>query len=138
MAFSSYFIVIFIASIFFVLGVLFISKIHKNTHHRREMREILLKRIEILRLPKMLQALGISFANYFFKVSVDEIDKCVTHCEICSSPDLCDEKLKLPELNPSDIDFCPCQQHLSKFSRANRIKSVPEKFNNGHHATTNS
>ncbi len=137
MAFSSFFIVILIASIFFVLGVLFMRKIHNNTHQRREMRAILLKRIEILRLPKMLQALGISFSNYFYKVSVDEIDKCVTCCETCSSPDLCDEKRKLPELNPSDIDFCPNQKHLSKFSRANRIKALAEKLNDGHHVTTN-
>ncbi len=137
MAFSSFFIVILIASIFFGLGVLFIRKVHKNTYQRREMRGILLKRIEILRLPKMLQTLGISFANYFYKVSVDEIDKCVTHCEKCSSYELCDEKLKLPELNPSDIAFCPNQQHLRKFSRENRIKAVPVKFNDDHHAITN-
>ncbi len=123
MTISSYFIVILTAGILFVSGVFFMRKVHKNTHERREMRKILLSRIETLRLPGMLQALGINFANYFFKVSVDEIDKCISNCEKCSSTDLCNEKLKLPELNPGDIDFCASQQHLSKFSRENRIKS---------------
>lgn len=122
MTISSYFIVICTAGLLFVSGVLIMRKIHKNTQKRREMRKILLSRIETLRLPKMLQALGISFSNYFFKVSVDEIDKCITHCEECPSTELCDKKLKLPELNPGDIDFCNSQEHLSKFSRENRIK----------------
>lgn len=137
MALSSYSIVISVASITFVLGVLFIRKIHKNSHQRREMRKILIKRLENLRLPKMLQALGINFTNYFYKVSVDEIDKCITHCEKCSSTDLCDKKLKIPELNPGDIDFCASQQHLSQFSRENRVKNVTEKLNGDHNDTTN-
>jgi positive regulator of sigma E activity len=120
--FSSYSVVIFTAGVVFVFGVLFMRKIHKNTHDRREMRKILLKRIESLPLPKMLQALGISFTDYFYKVSVDDIDKSISNCEKCSSTEICNKKLKLPELNPGDIDFCASRQHLSKFSRESRVK----------------
>jgi len=122
MLFSSYSVVIFTTGIIFILGVLFIRKIHKNTPDRREMRKILLSRIESLPLPKMLQALGISFTDYFYKVSVDAIDKSISNCEKCSSTEICNEKLKLPELNPGDIEFCASQQYLSKLSRETRIK----------------
>lgn len=122
MSFSSFIIVIFLAFVFATLGVLYIRKIHKDTHRRREEKKNLLLRIETLRLPKMLKSLGISFANYFYKVPFEEIKECVIRCETCKSTDLCDEKLRTTELNPSDIDFCPNQEHLSQFSRA---KNVP-------------
>jgi len=122
MSFTSYSFVIFTAGIIFIFGVLFVRKVHKNTHDRREMRKILLKRIETLPLPKMLQALGISFTDYFYKESVDAIDKSISNCEKCSSTESCTEKLKFPELNPGDIEFCPSQQYLKKLSRENRIK----------------
>ncbi len=122
MSFSSYSFVMVTAGIIFISGVVFMRKIHKNTHDRREMRKILLNRIESLPLPKMLQALGISFTNYFYKVSIDVVDKSISNCEKCSSTEICKEKLKLPELNPGDIEFCASQSILSKLSREYRIK----------------
>ena len=121
MPFTSFIVVIFLALAFAVLGVIYIRKIHKNTHRRREIRKNLLHRIESLRLPRMQKALGIGFSNYFYKAPIKEIEECVILCETCLLTELCDEKLRIPELNPCDIDFCPNQEHLSQFSRAKRI-----------------
>lgn len=123
MSLSSYIVVMFIAFSIVILGMLYIRKVHKDTARRREIRKSILVRIESSRLPKILQAMGIGFANYFYKVPIEEINKCVDNCDICISTDLCDEKVKFPELNPDDVDFCPNQQHLSQFSRAKRIRN---------------
>ncbi len=123
MTFSSFIIVIFLALIGAISGVLYIRKTHKNTLQKRETRKQLLERAKFLPLPKMLQALGIGLGNYFYKVPLDEIDQCITHCETCSTIDQCHEKLKIPELNPGDIEFCSNKEHLSQFSRENRIRA---------------
>lgn len=122
MNFSSFFLVISLAGIVFIVGIYLIKKSHRDTQKKRVMRQVLLMRIEKLRLPRMLQALGINLTNYLYTVPVDQIDQCATNCEQCESTDLCDEKLKIPELNPGDIDFCASQQHLSQYSREKRIK----------------
>jgi hypothetical protein len=123
MTFSSFNFTVFVAITLTALGVVYIRKIQQTTQQRREKRTQLRQRIESLHLPKILQALGIGFGNYLYKVPLDEIDECVSICEDCPSVVLCDETLMIPELNPDDIDFCPNQQHLSQFSRASKIHS---------------
>ncbi len=102
--------------------MIFIRKSHSDTQKIRDQRRDLLFRMESLRLPKMLQALGIGFSKYFYSVSIDDIEKCVIQCESCETIDQCDVKLKIPELNPEDVAFCPSKDHLSEFSRAKRIR----------------
>jgi hypothetical protein len=122
MTLSSFNFAVLVAITLTVIGVLYIRKIQQTTQQRREKRTQLRQRIESLHLPKILQALGIGFGNYLYKVPIEEIDECVSLCEDCSSVVLCGETLMTSELNPDDIAFCPNQQHLSQFSRASRIQ----------------
>ncbi len=121
MIFSSFNFVVLIAFTLALLGAMYIRRVQQSSQQRREMRIQLRQRIESLHLPKILQALGIGFGNYLYKVPLDKIDECVSRCETCSSNIQCDQTLMTPELNPDDIDFCPNQQHLSQYSRSSRI-----------------
>ena len=122
MTFSSFMVVMLSAIFVAIFGMFYVRKIHIETHKKREDRKVLVRRIESTRMPRMMQALGIGFGNYFYKVPLKEIDEVISHCETCASTQQCDENLKIPELNPSDIDYCPSQTHLSQYSRAKRIQ----------------
>jgi len=71
----------------------------------------------------MIQALGIGLGSYFYKRPLHEIEKNIEACETCQSKQLCDKKLKIPELNPGDIEFCPSCERLAPFSREMRVKN---------------
>ena len=93
---------------------------HHNLSILREKRRELIQRSEAINLPKMLQALGIGVGRYFYKVPPGDIEKSVENCESCESENDCNEKLRIPELNPDDVDFCPSRDQLSQYSRAKR------------------
>jgi len=120
---SSFLFTLLAALILSVLGMLYVRSTHQSTRLMREKRRAIIIRAEQLRLPKMMQALGIGLGRYFYKADFHDIEKNITDCETCSSTKRCDEKLKIPELNPVDIGFCPCRERLAPFSRETRIKN---------------
>lgn len=122
MSLSSFLFTLAAALILSILGVLYVRSIHKNTRLTREKRRAIIKRAEPLRLPNMMQALGIGLSSYFYKANIVDIEKNIEDCEKCTSTELCDKKLKIPELNPVDIEFCPCRERLAPYSREARIK----------------
>ena len=122
MTITSFLYVLLTAFILAILGMLYVRSIHKSTLASREKKKELIHKAEHLRLHRMMKALGIGLGGYFYKVPLKEIEKNLAECETCPSTNLCDEKLKIPELNPSDVEFCPSLEQLTPFSRESRIK----------------
>ncbi len=123
MTITSFLFALFAAFILAILGMLYVRSVHKNTLARRLKRKELIRKVEHLRLHRMMKALGVGLGSYFYRVPLKEIEKNIAGCESCSSTDLCDEKLKIPELNPGDVEFCPSLEQLEPFSRESRIKN---------------
>lgn len=126
MSLTSFIVAIFTTISLAIIGVIIVRSIQKKTHEKWEIRKELIRRAEKLRLPRMMQALGIGLVGYFYKVSTEDLEKNVENCENCSFTEECDEKLKIPELNPADIEFCPGRDKLAPFSRETRIKTSPD------------
>ena len=122
MTITSFVFVLLTAFIFAILGMLYVRSVQKNTLARREKRRELVHKVEYLRLHRIMKALGIGLGSYFYRVPLKEIEKTIAACESCPSTELCDEKLKIPELNPGDVKFCPSLEQLIPFCRESRIK----------------
>lgn len=125
MSFSSFTLVMFCALAVAVVGVLYVRRTQLNALQLREIRKDLIKRAESQPLPRMLQALGIGIGRFLYRQPVDAIRHSIIHCETCATKNECGQKLKIPELNPEDVEFCKNQEYLSQFSRASRIRKQP-------------
>ncbi len=122
MSISSFVIIISSAFLLAGLGILLVLRSHKKAYHQRGLRRHYAEKMNDTPLPKMLQALGIGGATFLYRESVDNIGECIKNCETCETIDQCKESLKIPELNPEDVEFCANKKYLSKFSRSQRIK----------------
>lgn len=111
---------IIIAIAFMALSIAFLLLITKNMQQGRVVRQQLAKRVESLRMSKMLRALGIDFSSYLHTVPLTKINDSMNKCENCSTLDICDDRLQQDKISPEDIDFCPNQDCLSKFSELNK------------------
>ena len=111
----SYIILGLIAVIMGVLIVSFVLLINRNMQQGREVRELLAKRVEGLRMSRMLSALGVNFNSYLHKVPLHRINESMRNCESCPTTGQCDEVLKQESVTPQEIDFCPNQNCLGKF-----------------------
>lgn len=127
MTLTSFSIVMFSAFAVAVLGVLYVRRTHQNALQNREKRRELMKKVESLPLPKMMQALGVGIGRFLYQSPVETIEDSIANCENCTTTSECEEKLKIPELNPEDVDFCKNQQYLSQHSRASRIRNQNDK-----------
>ena len=122
MSVNSFFIVMSIALLVAVLGVYYVLRSQRNSQQVRDKRRELTRRLEALPLPKLMQALGVGIGGYLYRTPVNEIEDAVVLCENCGSSEECAQKRKIPELNPEDVEFCPNRDHLTKYSRAKRIR----------------
>lgn len=122
MSFSSFTLVMLSVLAVAILGVFYVRKTHVNALQLREQRRELLKKVESQPLPRMLQALGIGIGRFFYQQPVQAIQESLTHCETCNTKIECEQKLRIPELNPEDVEFCKNKGFLSQFSRATRIR----------------
>ncbi len=111
------------ALLFAGAGVFYVQRTHKKNFENRQIRRDLAHRMSGQRLPKMLQALGIGLSTYLYKAPLKQVDQVIKNCENCEATDKCDEKLKIPELNPEDIDFCPSRDALAQYSRSRRVRN---------------
>lgn len=105
-----------------IIGYLIVRSIQKGSRDKQARRKEFLYRFQQTRLPRMMQALGINFSSWFYKARPSEVEKSVTDCEQCESTKVCDEQLRIPELNPKDIPFCSSRDRMAPFSREQRIK----------------
>ena len=100
-----------------LIALLFIAIIF-NMKKGRKYRQALAKKIEQLRLNKMLIALGINPNTYLHDEHITDIHKHMERCEACENTEQCDEALSANNLNPAEIDFCNNEQSLQKIAKA--------------------
>jgi len=112
----NYILLIVIALALFVLSIAFVLLITRNVRQGLVVRQQLARRVETLRMSKMLRALGLDFSAYLHTMPISKISDSMSKCENCDTLGQCDEQLKQEEIKPEDIDFCPNQDCLSKFS----------------------
>lgn len=109
-----------IAIAFLVLSISFLVLITRNMRQGRVVRELLAERVETLRMSKMLRALGIDFSQYLHTVPLNKINDSMNKCESCPTIEQCDDELKGGAIKAENIDFCPNQECLSKFTELNK------------------
>jgi len=104
---------------FFVtlLAVLLFTAIIFNMKKGRKYRQALAKRIEQLRLNKMLTALGIDPNAYLHDQHITDIHSHMERCEACENTAECDETLSTNKINPTEIGFCNNEQSLQKIAK---------------------
>ena len=104
---------------FFVtlLTVLLFIAIIFNMKNGRKYRQTLAKKIQQLRLNKMLTALGIDPNAYLHNEHITDIHKHMERCEACENTEECDEALSTHKLNPTEIGFCNNKQSLQKIAK---------------------
>ncbi|MDJ0833593.1 MAG: DUF6455 family protein [Gammaproteobacteria bacterium] len=122
MSISPFVIIISSAFLLAGLGALLVLRSHKKAYQKRGLRRYFAEKMYDIPLPRMLQALGIGETTFLYRESVDNIGECIKNCETCETTDQCKQSLKIPELNPEDVEFCANMKYLSKFSRSQRIK----------------
>lgn len=101
---------------FIMLSLYFLLLITKNVKQGQVVRQKLAKRVETLRMTKMLSSLGLDFNQYLHSVPLSKVSESMGKCESCPTTEICDQKLKLDNLEIKDINFCPNQESLGQFS----------------------
>jgi hypothetical protein len=84
----------------------------------RKYRQALAKKVEQLRLNKMLIALGIDPNAYLHDEHITDIHKHMERCEACENIEECDEALSTNNVNPDEISYCNNEQSLQKIAKA--------------------
>ena len=85
-----------------VLPIAIIFHIRSGIGYRRN----LARRIDQLRLGKMLTALGIDTTQYLQDENLHEIKEQVEKCEACDNTLECDENLTNGNIRIDNIDYC--------------------------------
>jgi hypothetical protein len=122
MSLSTFIAVMATAFVLALAGVVYIKVSHRNLLKKRTERRELMARAQKLQLPQMLQSLGIGIGRYFYKMPLPDLNDSIVLCENCSAAEQCKQKLRIPELNPEDVEFCPNLNYLDQHSRARRIR----------------
>lgn len=103
-----------------VVALLFIAIIF-NMKRGRKYRQALAKKIEQLRLNKMLLALGIDPNAYLHDEHIADIHKHMERCEACENTEKCDEDLSTNNINPDEISYCNNEQSLKNIVKARAV-----------------
>jgi accessory gene regulator protein AgrB len=77
-----------------------------------EFRKNLARKVNSLRLNKMLAALGIDINNYLHSERVIDIEEHIDKCAACQNTDICDDELTKGNIQASKIDYCNNEESL--------------------------
>lgn len=80
--------------------------IMRNVIVGMEFRKNLARKVEALRLGKMLAALGIDTRSYLHSERVIDIEEHVDRCAACQNTETCDDQLASGTIQSSNIDYC--------------------------------
>ncbi|HBE93694.1 MAG TPA: hypothetical protein DDW55_14695 [Gammaproteobacteria bacterium] len=80
-------------------------------------REKLLERIKVLRLHKMLAAIGLDEKEYLHKVNLTDIKTHMLRCDQCGAKQVCDEHLEQDTVSDAK-QFCPNNEDLERLTRS--------------------
>jgi len=111
----NYIILAIIGIAFVVLSIAFLLLIAKNMKQGGIARKHLAKRVESMRMSRMLRALRLNLDQYLNYVPLVKIKHSMYQCENCTAIEQCDQKLEEGNLGFKDIDFCPNQACLKHF-----------------------
>lgn len=100
-----------------LIALLFIAIIF-NMKKGRKYRQSLSKKVEQLRLNKMLIALGIDPNSYLHDEHITDIHKHMERCQACENTEECDEALATNNVNPDGISYCNNEESLQKIAKA--------------------
>ena len=71
-----------------------------------EFRKSLARKVDALRLNKMLAALGIDINNYLHTERVIDIEEHIDKCSSCQNTEICDDQLAKGTIQADNIDYC--------------------------------
>jgi len=77
-----------------------------------EFRKNLARKVDALRLNKMLAALGIDINNYLHTERVIDIEEHIDICSACQNTVTCDDQLSKGTIQASNIDYCSNEKSL--------------------------
>ncbi len=75
-------------------------------------REPLARKLQTLRLGKMLSALGVNTVEYLHSESMVTINKQMDRCAECANTEECDDNLSANSVSLNEIDFCNNESSL--------------------------
>jgi len=119
----NYLLLLLVGLAFIVLLVGFVLVITRNVRQGMLFRQKIARRMEHLRMEKMLRALGLDLSSYLHNVPASQVLQSAKRCEECSTVDVCDAQLAKGKLETDEIDFCPNQSELSQFEQAEKQRS---------------
>ena len=79
-----------------------------------EFRKSLARKVNALRLNKMLAALGIDTNNYLHSERVIDIEEHIDKCSTCLNTETCDDQLSKGAIQASNIDYCNNEESLQQ------------------------
>lgn len=126
MSFSSFVYVMCLAAVLTLIGIFFTLRSHKKDLQKRNLRRYLADKMQGIPLPAMLQALGINGSAFIQKMYIDDISECIRNCEKCTEIDQCNEKAKIPDLKPDDLDFCLNEKYFHKSIHSPRSMKIDQ------------
>lgn len=88
-----------------------------NVKAGRRYRKTLAKKIDTLRLSKMLAALGIDASVYLSTVPTVDINNHMERCTSCTNTEECDDKLRTGNIDTDGIGFCNNEDSLRELSK---------------------
>ena len=88
--------------------------IMRNVIVGMEFRKNLAKKVEALRLGRMLSALGIDTGNYLHSERVIDIENHIDRCASCDNTETCDDQLASGKIQAGNIDYCNNEASLQE------------------------
>ena len=79
-----------------------------------EFRNSLARKVDALRLNKMLAALGIDINRYLHSERVIDIEEHIDKCASCNNTETCDDQLAKGSIQASNIDYCNNEKSLQQ------------------------
>ena len=96
--------------------------IMRNVIVGMEFRKSLARKVEALRLGKMLGALGIDTRSYLHSERVIDIEEHIDRCSTCQNTETCDDQLASGTIQAANIDYCNNEASLQQIIASKAAK----------------
>ena len=88
--------------------------IMRNVIVGMQFRKQLARKVEALRLNRMLAALGIDLSSYLHSERVLDIEEHIDRCSACDNTETCDDQLAKGSIQVDSIDYCNNEKSLQQ------------------------
>lgn len=96
--------------------------IMRNVIVGMEFRKNLARKVDALRLSKMLGALGIDINRYLHNERVIDIEDQIERCSNCQNTATCDEQIAGGTVQPGNIDYCNNEASLQQIAAGKAVQ----------------